>query len=999
MGPGRASADSSLDSDALAKMKKTVQKAMRARLYLLNQSGPLTFLVGGDSPEHKYRVTIGKQSCGCGKGPHCIHVLFVMLRVFQVKENDPLLLAKELKNYEVESLFRSYHKRIAKLTKGKKLPVTDGRLKSSQQVENVSAHLSSSSANSSPKERDDEDTCPICLLEMVEGESMTICTEGCLNKLHHHCMSIWAQECKRRKEPMLCPLCRAEWKTSKKTATAVKYCSQRAPAGSISTQQRDSVSPTLNIIQEDVGLPHGEVIPDEYKEMTESWVQIFGKDMVACLLSRDWKNRETGLKYMSRRVTKVLNERRTTSSYQETRWNVLDVCCTVLKHMSGDPVYNVYVGALRTFRAVLSCIKIRRNDDLKILYEMVQPVIEKVLLKCADSNRRVLIVSLKVLQEFVKWDSGTEETERLPDHKQANGFEFIMKMLERYESSGDPSWQWRLGLLVFLKRIFDENLEFVIGLPVEDLDELSIQPVSLDPDFDMSDFLESLEQNIDPAPSARIFDIESLERLRTILRFCATSSNCKHKNVRKMALGLLVRTTQIVAKDRETFNSLKVLLKSLKPNIQHMLQRQLSSDRLKTPTSMSPPAEDYNGEDLIVNETNAQGAVGTSTPLRSGTPSRGDFEVKLPAVPSDVTEPEGATASPGDSVDSPKARMSQLRQMYVPKCQELMAQEEAEALAMAINMSLSKMQSIVPDQLSQEESEDIIIHVQPEDCKGVADGKHVYLENNQWRKGGLLGTGAYSSCFEVIDIKTGRLMAVKQVSFCRNSVSEQEKVKKAVLDEINLLYRLRHPHIVQCLGATQHFGHFNIFMEIMPGGSVHRLLSRFGAFQNSVILKYTRQVLMALAYLHDCGCLHRDIKGANILVDSTGQVVKLSDFGTSSRLMSQGTGSHEFCGQLLGTIAFMAPEVIRGESYGRKCDIWSLGCVIIEMSTCHPPWNAEAVSNHLALMYKIASATKSPPIPEQLDPGLRDVALRCLEPKECDRPTALDLLKHAVFRV
>ena len=50
--------------------------------------------------------------------------------------------------------------------------------------------------------------------------------------------------------------------------------SQRAPAVSISTQQRDSVSPTLNIIQEDVGLPHGEVIPDEYKEMTESWVQV-----------------------------------------------------------------------------------------------------------------------------------------------------------------------------------------------------------------------------------------------------------------------------------------------------------------------------------------------------------------------------------------------------------------------------------------------------------------------------------------------------------------------------------------------------------------------------------------------------------------------------------------------------------------------------------------------------------------------------------------------------
>ena len=316
----------------------------------------------------------------------------------------------------------------------------------------------------------------------------------------------------------------------------------------------------------------------------------------------------------------------------------------------------------------------------------------------------------------MKWDCRSEEDDRYANKMQSIGIDFIMKLLEKYESSGDPSWQWRLGLLVFLKRIFDENLELIIGLPVEDLDELSIQPVSLDPDFDMSDFLESLEQNIDPAPHARLFDIESLERLRTILRFCATSSNCKHKNVRTMALRLLVQTTQIVAKDQETFNNLKVLLKSLKPNIQHMLQRQLSSDRLKTPTSLSPPAEDYSAEDLIVNEINEHGAVGTSSPVRSGSPSKGDRTsgADFLAFSSDSPKSDSATASPPDTVDSSKTRLSQLRQMYVPKCQELMAQEEAEALAMAINLSLSKMQSIVPDQLSQEENEDIIIHVQPE---------------------------------------------------------------------------------------------------------------------------------------------------------------------------------------------------------------------------------------------------------------------------------------------
>jgi len=54
-----------------------------------------------------------------------------------------------------------------------------------------------------------------------------------------------------------------------------------------------------------------------------------------------------------------------------------------------------------------------------------------------------------------------------------------------------------------------------------------------------------------------------------------------------------------------------------------------------------------------------------------------------------------------------------------------------------------------------------------------------------------------------------------------------------------------------------------------------------------------------------------------------------------------------------GTIAFMSPEVLRGESYGRSCDVWSLGCCVIEMATARPPWNASDVSNHLALIYKV----------------------------------------------
>lgn len=173
-----------------------------------------------------------------------------------------------------------------------------------------------------------------------------------------------------------------------------------------------------------------------------------------------------------------------------------------------------------------------------------------------------------------------------------------------------------------------------------------------------------------------------------------------------------------------------------------------------------------------------------------------------------------------------------------------------------------------------------------------------------------------------------------------------------------------------------------------------------------------------------------------MLVDSTGHHMRLADFGTAARLATQQTIAGEFQGNLRGTVAFMAPEVsairnrtmtcqwtccmwqvLRGETYGRSCDIWSVGCAIIEMATASPPWDSTDVTNHLALIFKvpwnlygceckrtsmfcciqIASANGPPPIPDVLSPGLRDLALRCLEVQPADRPTAFDLLKHAIF--
>ncbi|KAK7484101.1 hypothetical protein BaRGS_00024713 [Batillaria attramentaria] len=336
-------------------------------------------------------------------------------------------------------------------------------------------------------------------------------------------------------------------------------------------------------------------------------------------------------------------------------------------------------------------------------------------------------------------------------------------------------------------------------------------------------------------------------------------------------------------------------------------------------------------------------------------------------------------------------------------CKEEVEKEEAEALARALEVSEHQSPiPIVPGLTPTAREEVITVRIQPDDVDAVRGESsrgqpQMYYESIHWVKGPLLGTGAFSTCYQARDVQTGVIMAVKQISFCRNSPTEQESVVEAITEEIHMMARLSHPNVVRILGATKQGCHFNMFVEWMPGGSVAYLLGQYGAFTEQVTISYTRQILRGLAYLHDNHILHRDLKGANLLLDSTGRMLRIGDFGASARLASQHTGAGEFQGQLLGTIAFMAPEVLRGESYGRACDVWSIGCVVIEMVTCRPPWNSHDISNHLALIFKIASSVDPPPIPENLSPPLRDLMLRCLEQNSEFRPPAKDLLMHPLF--
>ncbi|XP_036307532.1 mitogen-activated protein kinase kinase kinase 3 isoform X8 [Pipistrellus kuhlii] len=258
-----------------------------------------------------------------------------------------------------------------------------------------------------------------------------------------------------------------------------------------------------------------------------------------------------------------------------------------------------------------------------------------------------------------------------------------------------------------------------------------------------------------------------------------------------------------------------------------------------------------------------------------------------------------------------------------------------------------------------------------------------------WRRGKLLGQGAFGRVYLCYDVDTGRELASKQVQFDPDS-PETSKEVSALECEIQLLKNLQHERIVQYYGCLRDRAEktLTIFMEYMPGGSVKDQLKAYGALTESVTRKYTRQILEGMSYLHSNMIVHRDIKGANILRDSAGNV-KLGDFGASKRLQTicmSGPGMRS----VTGTPYWMSPEVISGEGYGRKADVWSLGCTVVEMLTEKPPW---AEYEAMAAIFKIATQPTNPQLPSHISEHGRDF-LRRIFVEARQRPSAEELLTH-----
>lgn len=206
-----------------------------------------------------------------------------------------------------------------------------------------------------------------------------------------------------------------------------------------------------------------------------------------------------------------------------------------------------------------------------------------------------------------------------------------------------------------------------------------------------------------------------------------------------------------------------------------------------------------------------------------------------------------------------------------------------------------------------------------------------------YQLGDLLGRGASGSVFRALNFLTGETVAIKSISLLSLAPSSLPDI----MSEIDLLKNLNHANIVKYKGFVQDKESLHIILEYCENGSLQTILKKFGKFPESLVAVYITQVLEGLIYLHEQGVIHRDIKGANILTNKDGSV-KLADFGVSSRTTAapnlSSASSNNDGNEVVGSPYWMAPEVIEQSGASTASDIWSVGCVVVELLEGKPPY-------------------------------------------------------------
>jgi serine/threonine protein kinase len=272
-----------------------------------------------------------------------------------------------------------------------------------------------------------------------------------------------------------------------------------------------------------------------------------------------------------------------------------------------------------------------------------------------------------------------------------------------------------------------------------------------------------------------------------------------------------------------------------------------------------------------------------------------------------------------------------------------------------------------------------------------------------------LGVGGMGEVYRAVHIHLNRPAAIKVL---HSSQAADSSFQARFLREARAAAALAHPNIVEVFDFGEQDGVSYLVMELIPDGSLQRLLRQRSAEKGWTLglgVDLVRQAAEGLAYAHTHHMVHRDIKPDNLLLqrlDAPDQPdeseiaeryhLKISDFGLA-RLIDE-SGDLTATGMVMGTPTYMSPEQCQGTDLDGRSDLYSLGVVLYEVATGSPPFRARTLSE--AVFKHISEAPARPrTIQPNLPPALEDVILRCLEKQPDDRFATGTALSAALANV
>jgi len=243
-----------------------------------------------------------------------------------------------------------------------------------------------------------------------------------------------------------------------------------------------------------------------------------------------------------------------------------------------------------------------------------------------------------------------------------------------------------------------------------------------------------------------------------------------------------------------------------------------------------------------------------------------------------------------------------------------------------------------------------------------------------------LAEGSFGEVFVALDIKTLERVALKTMDLNENYEAD-------LATEIVMMKSLTHNNIVKYIDSCIVGDKLWLVMEFMSGGSVTDILEHYPTLKmnDAEIAFIMLESLKALDYMHRMNIIHRDIKSDNVLLSMNGHI-KLADFGYTVQL----TELKKKRDTTIGTPYWEAPEVIIGDLYDYKADIWSLGIMLMEMVEGEPPY----MDLNPIMALRLVVIDGIPALTDSASTELKDFVSRCLEQKNSTRSSSQQLLRH-----